>query len=179
MSQSDYAKWNANAGESSTPMTMEQAGARIFNKIGCENCHGAVDTPRAPSLYAIYGKTRTFSNAAPQKADDEYILESILRPYNKLTTGYGETMPSYDGQFTEEDVLNLIAYIKTLGGSVPPVPAGVASVANGVTALSGKDVKTSLAVGSLRARTEDPDVTPTIRQNTPAVGSIAARGRTE
>src|SRR5579862_8618090 len=81
MADRDYEQWLANQGETALPLTMEQAGARLFNKVGCVNCHAAVDNPRAPSLIGVYGKPQTFSNAAPQMADDEFLRNAILRPY--------------------------------------------------------------------------------------------------
>ncbi len=176
MSERDYQQWLANQGETSLPMTMEQAGARLFNKVGCVNCHTAVDNPRAPSLVGIYGKPQTFSNASPQRADDEFLRTAILRPYDKLVSGYGETMPAYAGQLSEEDVLNLVAYIKTMGTNPQPV-AAASNSPRGATTTSRADVSTTLAVGSLRARTETPEATPTLRSSNPAVGSIAARVR--
>jgi cytochrome c oxidase subunit 2 len=178
MSRGDFTKWLANNGENVVPMTMEQAGARIYNKVGCENCHGAEDNPRAPSLYGIYGRLRNFSNSAPVKADEEYLRESILRPYNKLVKGYGETMPAYEGQLSESDVLNLIAYMKTLGASEPRPVVGAESLQAGRNAMSHTDSNNSLAVNAIAAKTENPDATPTARNTNPAVGSIAARDRT-
>src|ERR1700722_18694206 len=97
---------------------MAQAGARKFNQIGCENCHGNTDTLRAPSLVGIFGKKRVFSDGTSAVADDAYLRESILDPYNHITAGYGQSMPVYKGQLTEDDVLNLVAYIKSSGGGV-------------------------------------------------------------
>ena len=179
MDQQDYAKWLANEGEVSTPMTMEQAGARVYAKIGCENCHGSTDTPRAPSLYGIYGKLQKFSNAPPAKVDDELLRSAILRPYDQLVTGYDQSMPAYEGQITESDVLHLVAYIRSIAAAPPAAEAGITDHENAVTSTSHLDATTSMAVNSLRARTPDTDATPTIRNNTPAVGSIAARGRNE
>ena len=160
-------------------MTMEQAGARVYSKIGCENCHGAADSPRAPSLYGIYGKTQTFSNSASQKVDDALVRNAILRPYDQLVTGYDQSMPAYEGQISEMDVANLVAYIKSMGASGPPALAGVTDHDNAVTTASHLDVTNSMAVNSLRARTPDTDATPTVRKNNPAVNSLAARQRTE
>ena len=177
MQQAEYQQWLANQGETSLPMTMEQAGARLFGKIGCENCHSSEDNPRAPSLNAIYGRTQNIVGGRQMKADDEFLRTSILRPYDNVVSPYGETMPAYAGQISEEDVLNLVAYIKSLGSGGPAIPAASTNARGAATAASGLDVNTSLAVGSLAARTEIPEATPTIHKSTPAVGSIAARGR--
>jgi cytochrome c oxidase subunit 2 len=175
MSQADYAAWMANQGETATHMSMEQAGARLFNKIGCANCHGSVDTPRAPSLYGIYGRTERYSNAPTGKIDDEAVRSAILRPYDRLVQGYDESMPAYQGQISEDDVLNLLAYIRSMGASTKPTPAG-STYRGAVTTAGHQDTPTTLAVGSLQSRTETPDATPTVRKAEPSVGAIASRG---
>jgi cytochrome c oxidase subunit 2 len=60
-------------------------------------------------------------------ADDGYLRESILNPRAKVVAGYQPVMPTFQGQIGEEDLIQLIAYIKTLkaaGGAAPaPAPA--------------------------------------------------------
>jgi cytochrome c oxidase subunit II len=115
MPQKEYAEWLANGGNSSVPKTPAEAGAALFAQQACGNCHGAVDNPRSPSLYGLYGKSRQFADGSTAVADEEYIREAILDPYSHINKGYSNTMPAYAGQITEEDVLNLIAYIRALG----------------------------------------------------------------
>lgn len=177
MEPKDYANWIANGGESVAPMTMEQAGQRIYNRVGCNNCHADVSTPRAPSLVGIANSTRTFTDGTKMVANDEYLRESILRPWNHITAGYDQSMPAYDGQLTESDVLNLIAYIKSLGnGPTKPVAASLMSQQTSATTTSRQDVNDILSVGAIQADKENPNATPTLRTHTPAVGAIAAEG---
>lgn len=167
MEPKEYAEWLANGGETTPTLTMAQQGAKLFSKLGCNNCHTGSDTPRGPSLNGIFGKKRTFSNAEPATADEPYLREAILRPYNKLTSGYGQSMPAYEGQITEEQVLALIAFMKTWsGGTMPPTAA-----------LNG-DTKT-LNVGAEQANAHSNDSTPTVRTGDLAVGAVAAEGETK
>jgi cytochrome c oxidase subunit 2 len=46
-------------------------------------------------------------------ADDNYVRESILSPQAKLVAGYGPIMPTFAGQVSEENLISLIAYIKS------------------------------------------------------------------
>ena len=46
--------------------------------------------------------------------DDAYIRESIITPTAKVVEGYRPIMPTFRGQLTEEQIIDLIAYIKTL-----------------------------------------------------------------
>lgn len=153
MQPAAYAEWLANNGQKTPPMTMVQAGKAKFEKIGCANCHGGADSIRAPSLVGLLGKPRQFSNAAEIKADEAYIRESILRPYNRLNKGYGQTMPAYEGQVTEEDVLNMITYIKSLGG--------------------GTESVSDARKGSVPVDTERQPATPTNSTNRLSVGAVA------
>jgi cytochrome c oxidase subunit 2 len=98
---------------------MVEAGSRLFTAKGCGNCHTGADTERAPSLQDLMGKNRTFQDGTAHVADEEYVRESILEPYSRLTQGYINTMPTYKGQLTEEQVRELVEYIKTLGNGAP------------------------------------------------------------
>lgn len=126
MPKDEFAQWLQNGGTKFEPpaMTMVGAGKRLYEKFGCGNCHGAKDSESGPSLYAIYGKLRPIKGQAPVVADDMYLRESILDPHKKLTSGYDKTMGEYKGILTEEEVLQLNAYIKSLGAQSN---AGVAS----------------------------------------------------
>ena len=167
-----YEAWLANGGETRPAMTMAQRGEKLYNgKYACSNCHGAQDNPRGPSLVALFGKRRVFSNAPAQVADEEYVRESILRPYNKITAGYGQEMPSYEGQATEEEVLELIAYIKSMNGGAAPA----------ALADRGLDLA-PLAVGpnagpagnALSAQRRNPLARPTGHGHDLGVGAIPA-----
>ena len=177
MEPKEFQEWLANGGQSVAPMTMAQAGAQTFNKVGCNSCHGSEDTLRAPSLYGIFGKRRVFSDGTSAVADDEYMRSSILRPYDHITSGYGQTMPVYEGQLTEEDVLNLTAYIKVLGTPAATVPTSNINRNSGVSAVSGNNNPTSLSTNALQYNTADPDASPTRRIGSPAVGAVAAEGK--
>jgi len=177
MEQRDFTEWLANGGNSVAPMSMAQTGEKIYNRLACNNCHGAQNNLRAPSLYGLAGRQRRLANGSTVVADDAYIRESILRPWNKLTAGYDRSMPAYEGQISEEEVLNLIAYIKSMTTSTPPSAESTVNSANAVTAASGADSgnNNAIAWGAMGAQQERTDATPTTRNRTPAVGAIAAQ----
>lgn len=117
MSDKDYADWLNKGGNryKETPMTMQEAGRQLFEQKGCGNCHTDRDNQRAPTLVGIYNTNRTMTDGSVQKADDDYLRDSILNPWRVLTKGYTEqTMPAYKNELTEEQVLQLIAYTKSL-----------------------------------------------------------------
>jgi cytochrome c oxidase subunit 2 len=63
----------------------------------------------------LYNKPVLLSNGQTVIADDDYLRESILEPSAKIVNGYTAIMPTFKGQIGEEQILELIAYIKSLG----------------------------------------------------------------
>jgi cytochrome c oxidase subunit 2 len=118
MSQQDYADWLEKDGNRFiVDGPMVEAGRQLYDRKGCGNCHTDADTERGPSLYGLIGTTRAFNDGTTTVADDQYVRESILSPYDRITKGYINTMTAYKGQLTEEQVLELTEYIKSLGAT--------------------------------------------------------------
>jgi cytochrome c oxidase subunit 2 len=46
--------------------------------------------------------------------DEGYVRESILQPQAKIVTGFPPTMPSFSGQISDQEIDEVIAYIKSL-----------------------------------------------------------------
>jgi cytochrome c oxidase subunit 2 len=117
----DYEQWVSGGvrGES-----MSQAGAKLYDQLACVTCHG---TGRGPSLNAVYGRPVKLNDGKTVIADDAYMRESIIYPSAKIVAGYTPVMPTYKGQVTEEQLLQLIAYIKSLGSKSPGSEEGKAA----------------------------------------------------
>jgi len=118
MDPADYENW-LSAGQPAS--TMAQEGERIFRELGCSGCHVGNSVVRAPPLEGLYGKPVPLQNGQIVKADEGYIRDSILLPNNQITAGYQPLMPTYQGHINEEQLLQLIAYIKSLGPRNPEV----------------------------------------------------------
>lgn len=123
--EAEFEAWLANGGENppATVRTLAEKGGDLYEKLACGTCHGPQDTPRGPSLITLLGRKRTFTDGTSAIADEKYIRESIVNPYARLTQGYESTMPEYKEQLSEEQLLQLIAYIKTLGTAQPAATA--------------------------------------------------------
>lgn len=130
--QNEYQEWLASGGNrfSPVPATMAQRGEKLFKEKNCANCHVAQDTPRAPTLVGLPGQRVELANGRTVEANDDYLRRGILNPYAELRKGYENTMPVYE-DLSEEDVLNLIAYIKSLGLQSPAVDATLVAARNG------------------------------------------------
>lgn len=109
MTPTDYQKWLGGGG---TGATMAAAGESLFRDLGCATCHSR----ECPPLQGLYGRMVPLEGGGAVVADDAYIRESILDPQAKIVRGYQPLMPTYRGQVTEEGLLQLLTYIKSLKG---------------------------------------------------------------
>lgn len=110
MTPADYARWSAAQPEGDT---LAQQGERSFVRLGCSGCHGPSARVRAPSLDGIYGKPQPVEGGGFRVADENYLRDSILLPQKDITAGYAPVMPSYQSVASEEDVIGLVAYLKS------------------------------------------------------------------
>lgn len=90
VSESDYRK------KTQMHMPLLSRGKRLFKERGCFECHS--DQRKAPELVNL--------------TDDSFIRDSILSPGKVIRTGFDNSMPSYNGELSEEDIRDLIQYIK-------------------------------------------------------------------
>lgn len=121
MRAAEYARWLAGQPGGAT---LAVQGAQLFRSHGCSGCHGANTTVHAPDLAGLYGHTVTLTDGRTVIADERYLRDCILTPANQVVAGYPPIMPSFSGQLSEEDVLALVAYIKSIA------TPGVAEVAD-------------------------------------------------
>ena len=128
MDPAEYAAWLSDEAGDVNPAS---AGEKLFTQLACVTCHLGNGTGRAPSLNGVYGGKVLLSDGTTVTADDAYIRESILQPKAKIVAGYQPVMPTFQGLVSEEQILNLTAYIKSLQSQ--PVPAKGAGVAPATT----------------------------------------------
>lgn len=101
--------------------SLASAGAKLFAQHACNTCHRNDSLARGPNLEGLFGKPVHLQNGQTIIADEQYIRESILLPQAKLVAGFQPLMPTFQGLISEEGLLQLVAYIKSLS---PPNPAG-------------------------------------------------------
>jgi cytochrome c oxidase subunit II len=89
-------------------------GRKLFQKLQCVTCHSADSRARAPVLEGLYLNQVHLEDGRTVRADETYLRESILYPDAKIVAGYKPIMPSYLGQVNEEEIVQLIAFIKAL-----------------------------------------------------------------
>lgn len=116
MTPADYQHWLTQGQPAST---LVQSGERLFRELGCSGCHVGKSVVRAPPLEGLFGKPVPLDNRAVVTADEGYIRDSILFPAKQIVGGYTNDMPSFSGKVSEDQLLELIAYIKSLASQTP------------------------------------------------------------
>ncbi len=122
MEPREYAKWASGGGGQGS---LAEQGQALFQQFGCATCHLLDQQGRCPILRGIYNKPVQLTDGRTVIADDAYLRESILDPNAKIVAGFQpDVMPHFKGQVTEENVIQLIAYIKSLSPSTPASQQG-------------------------------------------------------
>ncbi|HET9909492.1 MAG TPA: cytochrome c oxidase subunit II [Anaerolineales bacterium] len=94
--------------------TPEGAGQLLVAGNGCAACH-SIDGAAGigPTWFNLYEHEVELSDGTVVIADDAYLFESIHEPQAKIVAGFEtQLMPTYG--FTDEEINNIVAYIKTL-----------------------------------------------------------------
>jgi cytochrome c oxidase subunit 2 len=96
-------------------------GAQRYRQLGCSGCHGAQATVHAPRLEGLFGRPVQLHDGRFVLADERFIRDAVLLPTQDVPAGYEANMPSYRGQIGEEELLEIIEYIKSLGNATQEV----------------------------------------------------------
>jgi cytochrome c oxidase subunit 2 len=120
MEPAAFQQWLAGVAPGEPPVPVSELGRRLFTEKGCQNCHAGKPGALGPSLGGLLGSTVALVDGSKVTADENYLRESILNPHAKVVAGFGPIMPAYQGLLTEENVMQIIAYLKTL----PPADGG-------------------------------------------------------
>jgi cytochrome c oxidase subunit 2 len=137
MEPAAYQEWLAGGPADASPV---EAGAKLFTDLVCITCHTGAAGGRGPSLANVFGHEVELQGGGKVLADEAYIRESIVNPQAKVVAGFQPIMPTFQGLVTEEQLLQLIAYVKSLKGPEPGAPGAAApsSVPQGAPAPEKK-----------------------------------------
>ncbi len=112
MDPDEFQVWLGGGPPSASPIA---AGEKLFRDLACNTCHQEDSQGRGPVLTSQFGKTVTLQDGSIVTIDEAYLRESIVRPQAKIVAGYQPIMPTFQGLVTEEQLLQLIAYVRSLG----------------------------------------------------------------
>jgi cytochrome c oxidase subunit 2 len=148
MEPAEYQAWLSGGSGEGTPA---QQGEKLFAQLACNSCHLPNGQGRGPRLQGVFGSQVELADGSKVTANEDYIRESILNPRAKIVAGFQPIMPTFQGLVSEEQVMQLIAYVHSLaqegqgdaaggatGGST--TGAGGANNAAGSNGTSGREV---------------------------------------
>ena len=94
--------------------SLASTGEKLFSDLACNTCHRPDSRGRGPVLQNVFGHPVQLIDGSVVTADENYLRESILTPAAKVTAGYQPVMPAFQGLVSEEQLLALIEYVKSL-----------------------------------------------------------------
>ena len=113
MKPEEYEQWLA--GATGQP-SMVSSGEQLFQRYGCATCHQQNSQERGPALHGLFGKQVRLADGSTVTADESYLRRAILDPQAEVVAGYKPIMPTYTSQINQEQLFELIEYVKSLGG---------------------------------------------------------------
>ncbi len=111
MTPDDYKKWTEG---STSGMSLAQNGERLFASMGCNACHSGTAAARGPNLAGAYGSQLQLANGQTVQVNEAYLRDAILNPSQHITAGYAPIMPTYQGQISEDGLIDIVEYLKGL-----------------------------------------------------------------
>jgi cytochrome c oxidase subunit 2 len=117
------AEFEAWLGGGATEGTLAENGQKLFADRACASCHRSDGEGRGPALDGLFGKNVTLTTGEVVKADEGYVRESILNPGAKIVAGFQPIMPTFQGLLSEEQLLQILEYVKSLGAKPAPSPS--------------------------------------------------------
>jgi cytochrome c oxidase subunit II len=117
----EFQTWLSGGAASDSPVA---AGGKLFQSLACNTCHLEGGQGKGPVLTNLFGHEVELQGGAKVMADEAYIRESIVNPQAKIVNGFLPVMPTFQGLVTEEQLLQLIAFVKSLStpGGAPATP---------------------------------------------------------
>jgi cytochrome c oxidase subunit 2 len=154
MEQRDFDNWLSGNVSGQTPV--EQGRDLFENKLGCASCHAGGPQQRGAKLEGIFGKEVKFVGGGSATVNEEYIRNSILNPSSQVVEGFQPIMPTFKGQVTEEQLVSLVAYIKSLSGvtGTTSTPAAAPAANN---SASNSNIASRADRGNANAQGSNPN----------------------
>jgi cytochrome c oxidase subunit II len=97
-----------------TEGSLASEGEKLFAELTCNSCHRPDAQGRGPVLADLFGRTVTLQNGETVTVGEAYVRESILQPSARVVAGYQPIMPTFQGVVSEEQLLELVEYVKSL-----------------------------------------------------------------
>jgi cytochrome c oxidase subunit 2 len=112
-------------------VSLSASGERLFQQLGCATCHKADASGRGPSLVGLFGGPVKMADGRTLVVDENYLRTCITNPDATRVAGFPAIMPNFSTQVSEEGLLQLVEYIKSLQKQPGQPAAGAATSAAG------------------------------------------------
>lgn len=92
-----------------------ERGKALYTSKACIGCH-SLDGSKVigPSFKGLYGKSESLADGTSVTVNDEYLKNSLLKPNDQIVAGYpAGQMPAFEGQLSDQDIADIIEFIKT------------------------------------------------------------------
>jgi len=93
-------------------------GAGLLQVKGCLACHSTDGSPKiGPTLKGLFGKKETVLRKGREReliVDEDFIRQTLLQPELDRVKGFPPVMPSQKGLLTDQELKELIEYLKAL-----------------------------------------------------------------
>lgn len=110
----EYEQWAKGIDPELAELTPLEAGERLFTELGCLACHNPSSGALGARVEGLFGSEVQLNDGTTVVADEAYLRESILEPMAKIVAGYQPIMPTFKGQIDESQLMQIIAYLKSL-----------------------------------------------------------------
>ena len=115
MTPDDYQQWAAGIDQWSFAGAERRTPVR---QLGLQFLpFGRGDSPRAQPGPGLRLQGAPGRRIVSVTADDAFLREAILNPSTRVIAGYAPIMPTYQGQVSEEGLIDLVEYIKSLNSN--------------------------------------------------------------
>lgn len=112
MEQREYQTWLEQGGAEGS---LAAEGEKLFHQYACANCHHFDNQGRCPNLRNLYGTKVQIDTGDWLTVDDTYIRNKLMNPREQVPNGFAPIMPTFQGQLSEEQIIALIAFIRSIG----------------------------------------------------------------
>ena len=115
--EDEWQEWWNQSDDNDVDMSKPPAerGKALMAKYACNTCHSTDGTVViGPSFRNLWGQTEKLSDGTTALVDEDYVRNKILNPNKNSVAGFPKVMPSFQGLISEEQILDIIAYLKTI-----------------------------------------------------------------
>ncbi|MCB1216208.1 cytochrome c oxidase subunit II [bacterium] len=104
-----------------SPYSPAENGEYYYGVFGCVQCHDSKDkvTITGPTFVDAFGGQVSLESGETVPMDENYVRESILEPNAKIHAGFQGVMPTFKGKIKDEQINDIIAFLKTISNNVP------------------------------------------------------------